>query len=854
MAMVGPDEGWRETTIADRFASVAASHGEQPAIAWPGGQWSYSVLEARRTWWAGHLSTAPAERPIAILLPRGPELIAAVLGAATLGRPWTVLAHRAPRATLRTTIEALGRCTLVCEAIDPALAAGLDVHWAPVTEGAKATLLAESAAPASPATICFTSGSTGDPKGVVLRHDSTLWNARQAAVSLRLTPEDRYLWLSSVSSAATSTALFCPLLSGACVLPFDLAERGLVDLAAWIRDGQATVFHAIPGVFRRLARSVADAQALGGLRVVKLGGEAVFPSDVALFAERFGPQAELINGLGMSEANGNVCHEHVSRTEHFAEAVPIGRALPGFTLTVCGDDGQPAPTGSAGRLRIVGRSLAEGYWDRDTGRAIAFPSCPEDPAQRIFQSQDRCLMQEDGRLLHLGRSDGVVKVRGVRVSLAGLEARLREIAGVGDVVVDAGPAGGEPRISAWVEPLADAQPDARALREALARRLPREAVPAELTVVARFPTLAGGKVDRRRLLEDARAGAPGAAAPDTRAGRMAMLFAQALGRPEFGCDEDFFAAGGDSLAAVTLAAAVEAEWNCCIDPAALDENPTPAKLASALDSGSLRPAFRLAVGGAGAPLWLIGGAGDSAFYLLPLARALNGRGPVYGFLAGVDAAGRAAAKVETMTGAMFEVVRKVQPRGPYLLAGTSFGGWLAFDLAQRLTAAGETVAFLGMLDAYGPGYPRFAPSASAGQIAEHWDQRIFRWYRVGRGELMSRLTALIRRAVYVVRLWRRQAPAELKRGRAKWLSGEACFWAKRRYRLRVYPGRITVFAAEQPLPGAYREDPELGWGAWTQRPIRSVRIAGAHGVHMHEVHARGLAEALVEEINRELDW
>jgi thioesterase domain-containing protein len=223
-------------------------------------------------------------------------------------------------------------------------------------------------------------------------------------------------------------------------------------------------------------------------------------------------------------------------------------------------------------------------------------------------------------------------------------------------------------------------------------------------------------------------------------------------------------------------------------------------------------------------------------------------------LAGVDGDGRAVPRVERMTAAMFETIRRVQPAGPYLLAGTSFGGWLAFDLAQRLTAAGEAVAFLGMLDAYGPAYPRFAPAATLRQRAEAWDRRVFRWYRIGPESVRRPLKALARRALYLLKLHRGDWPARLKPDRAKWLSREACVAAKRHYRLRVYPGRITVFPAEPPWPEVYLADPTLGWRPWSSLPIRSVPITGAHGVHMHAPHARGLAAAIEQEINCVLDW
>lgn len=849
-------------TIWTRFCAVVDEHAGRQAIVWPGGAWTYAQLHEQsdlvaRRFGAPDQTQSP---PVALYLPRGAKLIAALLAAARLGRPWCILPTRAPLSVARQTLAALGPCDLFCEDSDPAatsLAGGLPVRLIPRIPAPPSP--APPAAPGSPAGICFTSGSTGEPKGVVFLQGSTVWNACAANELLEIGPDDRYLWLTAAGSAATYPALFSTLLHGACLLPFEIAERGFSDLAALIAESRATIFHAIPSLFRRFVRDLRDPSQLQSLRMVKLGGEPLFAADVRLFRERFPRHTELINGLGMAETNGILCHGRISRDEDAGTTAPVGRALPGYDLSLWDAEGRRVTAaGEPGRLQISSPWLALGYWDRHTSQAIPFPAAGGLDTARLFQSEDRCMLLDDGRLVHVGRSDGTVKVRGTRVSLAAVEALLRQVPGVAEAVVEPIQAAGqEVRVFAWIEPVPGAEIAAVDIRHRLKTIVASESIPERIHVLDRIPLLAGGKLDRKSLqaLAAAESCASGAQSdPSSPAAQMAGLFARALGRTGFAPDEDFFAAGGDSLAAAELAASVEAQWNCMVHPGDLAENPTPARLIAALGTETPRPAFRLASGEACGPIfWVFGGAGDPAFYLLPLARALRrGRllGQVYGFEAGLDDSGGCAARVEQMSEPMFRAMREIQPHGPYLLAGTSFGGWLAFDVAWRLHKAGEKVEFLGMLDAFGPGYPKFSPAATLAQRKQHYLVHMQRRYHMGlaKGAPLRRTRTILRRAATLSRLLFRPnaiPPDPLTRS---WLLQEACLAARRHYRFEVYPGPITVFPAESQFPGAYEEDPSLGWGSWSALPVRSIPIAGQHGVHVIEPHVHGLARILLDEI------
>ena len=185
--------------------------------------------------------------------------------------------------------------------------------------------------PEETAFILFTSGSTGKPKGVLATHANLVASARNYAASAGLEPEDRLTLLSRGQFMAGVSAIFGALLNGAAVLPFDVRARGFRELADWLRNERLSVYHSVPTVFRRFCESLDPDVRFPSVRIVKLGGEPVMKHDLKLWLRHFGPCSTLINGLGLSEANGNLCHHKVA----------YGPAAGGR----CGAGGNAAPRG-----------------------------------------------------------------------------------------------------------------------------------------------------------------------------------------------------------------------------------------------------------------------------------------------------------------------------------------------------------------------------------------------------------------------------------------------------------------------------------------------------------------------------
>ena len=858
-----------EGSISERFGRVARAQPERAAVREAGRVVTYGELEARAASaaaaLANRLEKARPDAPVALFARAGSPLFAAMLGTLAARRFYVPLDPALPDARLLPILLDLDAAAIVAERASLERARALAPPRVAVLEleevlAAPTSSPAGSVPPASAgdlAYVLFTSGSTGRPKGVMQSHRNVLHNVWKLAQGLSIRPEDRITLLSSPSFGASVSDIYGALLTGASVCPFDLSGDGLRRLPAFLEREAITIYHSVPSVFRSLSSTLDGSADLSKLRMLKLGGEAVLASDFDLYRNRFPRSCVFHVGLGSTEM-GIIRQWFARHDTPWPGGTPLGYAVDATEVVFLGEDGKPSDAEDEGEIGVVARTLPIGYWKDPERTAATFLPVPGRPEVRLYRTGDLGRMLPDGCLLHLGRRDSRLKIRGHRVEAGEVEAALLAIPGVREAVVDGRPASGAAggvRLTAWVA----GGPGIGTLRRALARELPASMVPATFLRVDALPRTATGKVDRAALPE------PGHARPELEEpfrepsgeteSAVADAFALVLGLDRVGADDDFFELGGDSLSAVELLGVVSERLGRELSAADLLEAPTPATLAAGGAAPAATATTRLVrlSEGEGRPVFVIpGGGGDDEdlFAARRLARATGGRSPFLALRSGLPPHPPVD---ELAAGCVREILRAAP--GPYALVGDCMGGILAFEMARRLRQDGERVALLALLDTPFPGLRRRARSwirSHAPRADRLWSRLRyfggrFRYHAgVVRALPRGRLAYLRRAASIGTRGFDPPFDARRRRAlerRASYL-GSLAAWRPRRF-------DGTVHVVECARSG------ELGYGAaWARLASASRRktVAGEHdgfllehGEEVGAALARWLAEAAAEQ-------
>ncbi len=442
--------------------------------------------------------------------------------------------------------------------------------------------------PDEPAYVIYTSGSTGAPKGVVVTHANL---AHSTAARFRFYRDEpaRFLLLSSAAFDSSVAGLFWTLSAGGClVLPVPGTERDARELAALVAGAGVTHLLCVPSLYSALLELAAGGQ-LDSVRAAIVAGESVPAGLPRRHAERL-PRAGLFNEYGVTECSvWSAVHECLPGGP--PGPVPIGRPIGGTALYVLDEELRPVAAGATGELWIGGAGVARGYLRRPGLTASRFRPDPfgGSPGERVYRTGDLARYQPDGNLVLLGRADNQVKLRGFRLELEEVEAAVRACGPVLDAAAALGQdRDGGPFLGVHVVPRPGRPVDAAALRDELRARLPEYMVPVAYAQLAGLPRLPNGKVDRNGLpplsLADHGFRGSSEAPRDGLQARIAALWAEVLGLPSVGADDNFFDLGGHSLQALYLLSLTEDAFGVAPPLAALFDAPTVAAFASYVES------------------------------------------------------------------------------------------------------------------------------------------------------------------------------------------------------------------------------------------------------------------------------
>lgn len=851
----------KQNTLGSQLEKTLRSRASHLAIKSKSSELTYADLDNLSARCASALLGESANRfaPIALMMSHDANLIAAMIGILRSGGFYFVLNRSLPPARLREIVKEVRPSAIVADSEHAEQArklSGSGVKFFPFDEllTQVGSFLPAAANENSPFAIFYTSGSSQRPRPLVYTHGGTWHNVMNHSRSLRIAADDRITLLSPCSAAASVSAIFGALPNGASLFLFDPVHEGLPKLRDWIRTERITVYHSVPSLFRRFAEALAPDEILHSIRTVKLGGEPVFPPDVDLFRRHFQSGSVLVNGLGLTEANGNACHFHIKHDTQIPTAtVPVGKPLDGIEIKLLRADRTETTSGETGEIALRGKYIAPAFW---TGSNVEQYGLDD---EGWFRTGDLGRCDSNGIFEHLGRRDDQLKLRGQWISVAEIEAALMEVPGVRDAAVLATERDAEAKsIIAFVS-WTNGELTEQELRSALQRRLPVYSLPQRVFGLSQLPLLPNGKIDRVALSHEAvrriknKTHSP-ALPGDALSLQLVRIWENILGNNSVETTSDFFALGGDSLAAATMLAAVETFFGVHLPVSALVETPTIEKLAEVIRHGGWSEAqlrlVALQLRGTKPPLHCVPGAGSEALAFRQLAAHLGDNQPCFAFQPqGLDGCAPYLHSIEEMATHHITSLRRHQPRGPYYLCGSSLGGVVAFEMARRLSKDGEEVKFLGLLDTYGGEFPKVRKGLSAGQklkvaaqslvpVAQR-DNLNFRslrkgivdWFRRQLVHLDLRFSFRTRPLPYRLRFIYLQ---------------EVSFAARRRYRLQPFSGRIDLFRVEhQPSTELFEQDPFLGWNGMAFGGIEIHDLPGYHGQHLREPNVKILGQKML---------
>ncbi len=813
--------------VIDRLLAVAAARPHAVAVGDSVRQVTYGDLLLEAAAVCRAVAAHERERrPVAVLRPHGVDAVVAAVGVIASGRPLVVLDPTTPATRLRHHAGSAGATLCLsgeehratAERVCGTVLTGADLPAVDRDRAAAVRVLrAARPDPGDPLLIVFTSGSTGRPKGVACGPASVLHDAwTNATATGCYGPGDVVANLLPMAFSAGIGLTLAGLLSGATQQLFDPRTRPVRELPGWLRAVGATVFVASPAILRGIIAASPSGTTLDGLTRVTMAGETVHGAELAAVRELVGPGCEIRNRYGSTET-WLVC-EHVVRPGEPLPTgpTPVGRPVRGVALRVRDEHGRDSATGT-GRLVVRSRWLGSGYWGDPQATAAVFSDTAD--GEREFLTSDAAVIDEDGVVRLLGRTDHSVKVRGHLVEPGEVDAVLFAQPEIREAVTVGVPDGdtGRARLVAYVVP-ADQRLEASSVRRVVRAALPAFMVPEQVVFLTALPRTERGKLDRSAL--------PPAPPPDLGDAPartdwervVAGVFARVLGLDRVGIDADFFALGGDSLAAEELLAAVTGELGVAGDAVStrlLAEEPTVRGFADAVRRRRVpeHPTLvRLRDTGTRVPLFCVAGAGAVAVGFRPLAQRLGPDQPVYALQAhGLEDRGLPDWSVEAMAARHLRTLREVRPRGPYRLAGHSLGALVALEMAHRLSAAGEVVELLAVLDSFPPD-PALAPSAFDGGPLRRLKQ-----------VAAVATTGLLPDALGPYLRFHRQG-----------------MFLARRYRGRPWPGRTLVVVARDDVCAATR----ALWGPHLSGPWSLVRLPGDHEAVLHEPYVSAVAEVL----------
>lgn len=847
-----------ELCIHELFEEQARRTPDAVAVVFKDQVLTYRELEQRATVVAEQLREVGVgpDTLVGVLLERSADLVIAFLAIFKAGGAYLPLDPAYPPQRLSFLLENSGAQVVLTLQRFRKLIPGasfqilaLDDYYGRPARNAEPEFAthAGKATPDNLAYVLYTSGTTGTPKGVEITHRAVVRLLFRQKY-LQVSEKDVLLQLAPPSFDVSVIELWGALLHGAKLVLYPSKVPTTHEIASLIREHHVTT---LGWMTTSLFNVIVDERpsALAPVRAIVIGGEALSVPHIRRALSVL-PGIKLINGYGPTENSAlSTTYEIPPRVEENASSIPIGRPIATAKAYVLDRYLQPLPVGVAGELYVGGDGIARGYRNLPALTAERFIPNPfgDRPGEKIYKTGDRARFLPDGNIEYLGRLDHQVKIRGFRIELGEVEAHLlahpKVKAATATVREDVG---GSKSLVACVVPLEGQSLAAEELRNFLRLSLPEFMIPSRFLFLDAMPLLSSGKVDRRALA------ALKVAEPEQTIARTAprdsveielvKLWQRLLGRHPIGVTDNFYDLGGHSLLAMRLIAEIESAFGKKIDLSQLITCPTVEHLAEYLrnaDRMDNNSVVAMQPQGSRPPLFCIHGGGGHVLRFRDLAEALGTDQPFYGLRAPLVNNLSSPDSVESLATKYLADIKKVQPKGPYHLAGASFGGLVAYEIACQLRSQGEEVGLVALFDTGNPAFCSSLPRLRRLKFKtvrklQRIRFRLSELREVAAGEQVKvgnelfhavrlRISNWLWNAGYTASRWsHRPLPESLWDNLKFFTHVGAC------YEPRPYSGgRIVLFKAVE-QKAQFGPDAELGWGKLALGGVQVIEVPGDH--------------------------
>jgi sugar O-acyltransferase (sialic acid O-acetyltransferase NeuD family) len=562
------------------------------ALKTPDAAYTYTEMNGVANSIAAEILSATGKQlaQVALLLPNTPELVLAILASLKAHKIYVPLDCNFPKERLQAMLDDAGPAVLLTDDEHLSFAeeiAGSDrriINLSRINRDEFAPNPEVSCSPLDPAYILYTSGSTGRPKGITFLHRNLLHTTMCLTNELFFAPSDRVTWLHSPSFGSSVVDIYCCLTNGGTLCPWDAKTQGFTGMADWLIKERVSTFQWIPSAFRQFMRTVPDNAVFRDVRIVIMAGEPLTVREVELFRRHFPRGSHLVNQVGTGESYNyylyRVDHDIPIENANVAGGYPVSEDR---QLLILDDQRREMPKGSVGEIAIKSDYMSAGYWRDEALTRSKFIQLGTDPTP-VYLTGDLGKLEPDGCLLHLGRKDFQVKIRGCRIEVAEVEHFLSSAPGVADSAVwIAKNRLEEDQLVGYVVEKTPGEFRQETAEKHLESKLPDYMVPRHFMVLKSLPALLTGKVNRKGLPDPFEKNQFEKKTPFTQPEAelrgIVSIFKELLRLEEVHPDSDFLKLGGDSLLAAVMIHRIHQCFGVEIDYGQFVISPTPAHLA-----------------------------------------------------------------------------------------------------------------------------------------------------------------------------------------------------------------------------------------------------------------------------------